>query len=116
MANRRGKFEEFNDGLLSVYRVNEEDLLVQKEALLRYGDEVTSVRRYYGARSVGGEITKTIHIPLIKSIESHDVIVIDGVQFDVESTQPDKSSLPPVLRVNLQKLDIHKQKEFASDE
>lgn len=115
MANRRGKFEEFNDGILSVYGTNDEDLLVKKHGAVRYGDEVTSAHRHYGAKSIGEEITKTVHIPLIRNIESHDTVVIGKTQYDVESAQPDKATLPPVLRLSLQKLRFHKEKEFAQD-
>lgn len=116
MANRKGKFEEFNDGLASVYFVDEEDRLIIKSKNIRYGEEVTGIQRYYGAKAVGEEISKTIHVPLIKGVVTHDVIMIDGMQFMIESIQIDKSTLPPILRIQLQKLEIHRQKEVVENE
>ncbi|MBU9728272.1 phage head closure protein [Diplocloster modestus] len=113
MPNRKGKFEEFNDGVMSVYRVNEEDNIIPKlDYEIRYGEEVVSIKRHYGAKAVGEEIVKSIHVQLMSEIDTHDIVIIDGRQYEIEQIQPDKSTLPPILRISLTKLETHREKKM----
>ena len=113
--NRKGKFEEFNDGSLKIYGSNEEDKLYPKQEAIRYGEEVTSLKRYYGAKSVGSEIDMTIHIPVLKDVSSHDVVIIKNLQYEIEQIQMIKDTKPPILRLSLRKLKINRQREMIAD-
>lgn len=114
--NRKGKFEEFNDGCLKIYGNNEEDKLYPKrQEAIRYGEEVTSLKRYYGAKSVGSEIDMTIHIPVLKDVSSHDVVIIENLQYEIEQVQLLRDTKPPLLRLSLRKLEINRQREIIED-
>ncbi len=108
------KFEEFNDGLVKVFKENEEDKLERRIAAdLRFGEENVSIQRHYAAKVSDEQVDKVIHIQLQKGIAAHDIVIIDEEQFDIEKIDQIKDALPPITKLSLVKLEKHRQKEFA---
>ncbi len=110
----KSKFEEFNDGLVGVFKENGEGKLERKFAAdLRFGEENVSIQRHYAAKVSDEQVDKVIHIQLQKNIAAHDVVVIDEEQFDIEKVDQIKDALPPITKLSLVKLEKHRQKEFV---
>lgn len=108
------KFEEFNDGLVKVFKENEEGKLERRIAAdLRFGEENVSIQRHYAAKVSDEQVDKVIHIQLQKEIAAHDIVIIDEEQFDIEKIDQIKDALPPITKLSLVKLEKHRQKEFA---
>ena len=108
------KFEEFNDGIVNVYSVNESDqlVLIQPEAT-RFGEEKVGVTRHYSAMAAGQRVDKTIHIQLTKAYKPNMTAVIDTDQYNIEKVEDEKEAFPPITRMTLTLIDMHRKKEFA---
>lgn len=107
------QFEEFNDGIVDVYSVNENNQLAEKIMNTRFGSENVGISRYYSAMAAGQKVDKTIHIPLQESISTHDIAVIRTEQYNVEKADHFKDTKPPITRLSLTALEMHRKKEFA---
>lgn len=107
------KFETFNDGTVDVYIVNDDDKLKSVLKNLRFGNENVGVTRHYAARSADIRIDRMIHVIRQQGIEPHQVVVIEGRQYDIEKVDEKRDTLPPVTRLSLICLEKHKEKEFA---
>lgn len=110
----KSKFEEFNDGLVKIFKENEEGKLERRiTADLRFGEENVSIQRHYAAKVSDEQVDKVIHIQLQKGIAPHDVAVIEEEQFDIEKVDQIKDTLPPITKLSLVRLEKHRSKEFA---
>lgn len=107
------KFEEFNDGIVDIYGVGEDDRLEKVKSGLRFGKENVSIARHYAARATDTNIDCVIHIQLQKDIQPHQIAVIEGRQYDIDKTDSIKDALPPVTKLSLVKFEKHREKEFA---
>lgn len=111
----KAKFETFNDGVVDIYKVNENEELQRKlEHGARFGEENTSIERHYGAKSVGTNIDKMIHIQLQRDITTHDVAVISGKQYDIEKVDHFKENTPPITKLSLTLLETAREREFEN--
>ena len=54
-----------------------------------------------------------IHILRQQDIEPHQVVVIEGKQYDIDKVDHIKDALPPITKLTLVKFEKHKEKEFA---
>lgn len=109
----KAKFEEFNDGIVDVYDVNDDGKLEKIIGNLRFGEENVSVTRHYAARAADSRADRVIHTPRQQAVSPQQVAVIGGEQFDIDKVDQIKRTLPPVTRMTLIRLEKHKEKEFA---
>lgn len=109
----KAKFEEFNDGILDVYNVNNEDTLEKAKSGLRFGNKNVGITRHYAARAADTRVDRVIHILQQQDIYPHQVAVIAGEQYDIDKTDHLKNTLPPVTKLSLIKFEKHREREFA---
>ncbi len=109
----KAKFEEFNDGIADVYDVNGEDKLEKAKSGLRFGNENVGITRHYAAQAADTRVDRVIHILRQQDIKPHQVVVIEGEQYDVDKTDDIKDALPPITKLTLIKFEKHREKEFA---
>ena len=109
----KAKFEEFNDGIISVYSVNNEDKLEKAKSGLRFGNENVGITRHYAARAADTRIDRVIHVLRQQDIKPHQVVVIEGEQYDIDKTDHIKDTLPPITKLSLIKLEKHRERDFA---
>lgn len=110
----KAKFEEFNDGTVEIYNVNDDDKL--EKAIpdgLRFGEENVGITRHYAARAADSRVDKVIHVLLNKSIQPHEVAVIDGEQYDIDKVDHIKDNMPPISKLTLIAYEKHRKKEFV---
>lgn len=106
------KFEEFNDGTVAIYTVNDDGKLEKVMDGLRFGEENVGITRHYAARAADSRVDKVIHI-LNKSVKPHEVAVINDEQYDIDKVDYIKDTLPPFTRLTLVAYENHRKKEFA---
>ncbi|MBD5504090.1 MAG: hypothetical protein HDR09_20075 [Lachnospiraceae bacterium] len=111
----KAKFEEFNDGIVDVYDVNDEDRLEKAKTGLRYGNETVGVTRHYAARAADTRVDRVIHILRQQDIKPHQVAVIEGEQYDIDKTDHMQDTLPPITRLTLIEFEKHRKKEFENE-
>ena len=112
----KSQFEQFNDGVIRVYRVNDDNMLESKlkeDETMRFGEENVSFSRHFAAEMSDKRIDKVIHVPMHNIFAAHDVIVIEGEQYDVEKVDWYKMNKPPIVKLSLIKYEKHREKEFA---
>lgn len=109
----KAKFEEFNDGIVDVYDVDDDDKLEKAKEGLRYGRENVGIARHYAARAADTRVDCVIHILCQQDIKPHQVAVIEGEQYDIEKTDHLKDTLPQITKLSLIKLEKHKERDFA---
>lgn len=109
----KAKFEEFNDGIADVCSVNGEDRLEKVKEGLRFGNENVGITRHYAARAADTRADRVIHILWQQDIEPHQVVVIEGKQYDIDKVDHIKDTLPPITKLTLVKFEKHREKEFA---
>ncbi len=107
------KFEEFNDGIADVYDVNGEDKLEKVKYGLRFGNENVGITRHYAAQAADTRVDRVIHILRQQDIKPHQVVVIEGEQYDVDKTDDIKDALPPITKLTLIKFEKHRERDFA---
>lgn len=113
----KAKFETFNDGVVDIYKVNENEELEKKlENGVRFGEENASIERHYGAKSIGTNIDKMLHIQMDRDITTHDVAVISGQQYNIEKADHYRDNTPPITKLSLTLLETAKEREYADDE
>lgn len=110
----KAKFETFNDGIVDVYDVNDDDRLEKAKEGLRFGNETVGVTRHYAARVADTRVDRVIHI-LRQDIKPHQVAVIEGEQYDIDKTDQVQNALPPITRLTLIELEKHRKKEFENE-
>lgn len=109
----KGKFEEFNDGIVDLYAVNDDGKLEKVTGNLRFGRENVSVTRHYAARAADTRADSVIHVPWQQAVKPQMVAVIAAEQFDIDKVDHIKTTLPPITRMTLIRFEKHKEKEFA---
>ncbi len=109
----KAKFEEFNDGIVDIYNVNDSDSLEKAKGNLRFGNENVGVTRHYAARAADTRVDRVIHILRQQDIKPHQVAVIEGEQYDIDKADHIKNTLPPITRLTLIEYKKHRKKEFA---
>ncbi len=109
----KAKFEEFNDGIADVYDVNGEDKLEKAKSGLRFGNENVGITRHYAAQAADTRVDRVIHILRQQDIKPHQVVVIEGEQYDVDKTDDIKDTLPPITKLTLLKFEKHRERDFA---
>lgn len=107
------KFEEFNDGIVDVYNVNSEDRLEKAKSGLRFGNENVGITRHYAARAADTRVDRVIHTPQQQDMKPHQVVVIEGEQYDIDKIDNIKDTLPPITKLSLIKFEKHKERDFV---
>ena len=107
------RFEEFNDGIVDVYHVNDEDQLEKMVSGLRFGNENVGIARHYAARAADTRVDRIIHILKNQNIKPHQVAVIEDEQFDIDKVEHYKDTQPSITKLSLIKFEKHRKMEFA---
>lgn len=108
------QFETFNDGVISVYSLNDDNKLAIILENIRFGEENVGISRHYAALAAGQQVDKTIHIPMQRTFSVHNIVVINNdEQFDIEKIDHLKDNKPPITKLSLKLLEMHRKKELA---
>lgn len=103
----------FNDGIASIYIVGNtaspgnmpKDGLTFK-LKMNYSEEKLGITRVYLSRQDQSEITKLIRVQRVDSINEHDVVIINGKQYDINLIQDVPEITPKCLDLSLERLEV----------
>ncbi|MCM1089091.1 MAG: hypothetical protein NC419_13125 [Muribaculaceae bacterium] len=109
----RARFEKFNDGIADVYEVDDEDRLEKVKSGLRFGNENVGIARHYAAQAADTRVDRVIHVLRQRDIKPHQVVVIEGEQYDIDKADHLEDALPPITKLSLIRLEKHREREFA---
>lgn len=104
----------FNDGLVTVYRVENRaapgdkpvEKLVKKVSL-RYTRRTVGIRRHYAALNAGARVDLLLRVPYRPEVSTQDVAVpsLDGKQYRITLVQVPEDVTPPVMDLTLERLE-----------
>ena len=104
----------FNDGLVTVYRVENQaapgakpvERLVRK-VVLRYRRRTVGIQRHYAALNAGAKVDLLLRVPFHRSVSAQDVAVptADGRQYRITLVQAPEDVTPPVMDLTLERLE-----------
>lgn len=108
IPNRKHEFQAFKDGICDIYSEDEEGKKTYKYTGLNFDKRVLGFNRHYAAKAVQVQIDMVIRIPLISSINNHDLLTIKGIgKFSIELVQDKYECNPPSLDLTLRQLEVH---------
>lgn len=104
----------FNDGVLTIYRVENgaspgkkpvETLAVR--GVLRYQRRTIGIQRHYAALTAGAKVDHLLRVPYRPEVSAQDVAVPvpDGRQYRITFVQVPESVTPPVMDLTLERLE-----------
>ena len=106
------KFLTFNNGIVSFYRLvnvaqagNKPVYQRQLIANLRFEYETLGMNRFYTALQADVKLDELIITPLIRSVSTQDIAVINDISYRIEQAQHVTDTKPPASRFSLSKLE-----------
>ena len=97
---KREIFETFEDGVLLICGTKGRQL-VENRFCLRFGERTVGERRYWDAKAVDSRVERLVSVPMVKGIDTLDIVLIGGVQYKILQVQKIFSS-PPCLYLSLE--------------
>jgi len=97
------EMQTFNDGILSVYSYDENEMAVLKIPALRFENRIIGVTRIYAAAQAKEDFTDLVRIPRIEGISGYDIIVINNYEYEIKQIQFISDSNPPCIDLTLKK-------------
>lgn len=123
---RKGRFETFGDGLLSICEADERCLIGTKVSRIRFGSRIVGVKRYWEAKAAGNEIVRMVSVPLellsAVPIYAGDVAVLEtraetegnSGQYRILQIQTKYDTSPPSVYLSLENL-LHPFKDRRNE-
>ncbi|WNX85251.1 hypothetical protein RWV98_02955 [Agathobaculum sp. NTUH-O15-33] len=99
----QNKKQTFNDGIVKVYAVDDQDRLTLKETL-RFHRRTVGIKRYYTAMQVSQKVDAVLRCPFRDSVAALDMALIGDVQYRIDFVQYPEDAAPPVMDLTLQKI------------
>lgn len=106
------EFETFNDGVASIYKlsdVSEKGLqarlrpILYKTATFQY--KTIGVKRNYEAMQASVRLDEMIKIMLDRNISPQDIVVVEGVQYEIKQVQHKTETKPATTLLSLQRVE-----------
>ena len=108
MISNKAQFLSFNDGVADIYDVENksESGNSPKESLsfkvkLRFYENTVGMTRFYEAKQAKVDIKRVITVPLIKTVTTQDVVVINGQEYKIAQKQERSDTRPPSMLLTL---------------
>lgn len=109
---KQTKFETFNDGVAYIYKLTDVsepgDRPLFRPAYYRtmpFQYKTIGIKRNYEAMQASVRIDELIKIQQDRKISPQDIVVIDGVQYDIKQVQHKTETAPPTSLLSLQRLE-----------
>lgn len=108
MALKTGRFLTFNDGtaeICAIHNVAEEgdrpkNKLIVKERL-RFENRTVGLQRFFDAAQEKITISRVVSMPLIASVSTQDVVIINGNQYEIKMKQEKFDTRPASMLLTL---------------
>lgn len=107
----KDKFLTFNSGVVSFYRLvnvaqagNKPLYERQLIARMRFDYETLGMNRFYTALQADIKLDELIITPLIRSVSTQDIAVINNIDYRIEQVQHVSDTKPPASRFSLSKI------------
>ncbi len=109
---KKTRFETFNDGVCHIYKLADVSIPGYKPQLrpkwyrsVPFGYKTIGVRRNYEAMQAQVRLDEMIIITQNREISPQDIVVINGVQYDIKQVQHKQDTAPRTTLLSLQRLE-----------
>ena len=102
MMNRK-KIQLFNDGILSICTIDDEENLQIVCRNIRFENRTVGAERFFKAREFQHSISNVVRIPQIDDIEDNYIVVINDKQYNILQLQSINDTFPPCWQLSLEK-------------
>lgn len=106
------QFETFNDGVASIYKITDVSLPGLQPQLkphfyraVSFQYKTIGVKRNYEAMQASVRLDEMIKVMLDRNLSPQDVIVIEGVQYEIKQVQHKTETKPATTLISLQRLE-----------
>ncbi len=82
-----GPYQTYPDGWGSVYTVKDRKITGVRQGTVHFADSVVGERRFWDAQVLGVRIDRAILVPAATNVETDDLFMIDGRQYEVKQKQ-----------------------------
>ena len=106
MAQKQVQFENFNDGLVDFWHLDENRMPVKFLGGIRFQNRVVGYKRNYTAEQAGHNIEMLIRIPRQDSVARNSFAVIQGQQYQIAQAQTIMDTIPQCTDVTLKQPDL----------
>lgn len=100
MLKKRNQ-ELFNDGVLEVYSTDRRTVTGLKRSDIRYGLRTVGVNRFYQSKLADSQVDQLISVPINAFIGGDDLIIIDGIQYEIGQIQKKYDTSPASMYISL---------------
>lgn len=108
---QKNNFLSFNSGIVNIYSVeniaekgDKPDLQLKHKWKLRFEYQKIGVQRFYIAQQNDVKLSQLVRIPQRLDINTHDVAIINSIQFDIVQVQHSYDSKPLTTLLSLEEL------------
>ena len=106
--------QQFNDGIVNIYSVGNvaepgnkpKDGLTIKVSNLRYEERTVGMSRFWTAKQEQAQISQLVRVQRIDSVTTHDVVILNGQQYDIKQFQYIQDIEPPCMDLSLERLEV----------
>lgn len=106
------KFETFNDGLCTIYKLTDVSIpglrpdlrpLFYKAVTFEY--KTIGIKRHYESMQASVRLDEMIKIMIDRNISPQDIVVIDGIQYEIKQVQHKPDTKPETSLLSLQRVE-----------
>lgn len=108
------KTQTFNDGILSIYSVGEDDELMPIISGIRFGRRTVGSKRFFEAYEYQHRVDEVVRIPYTGAILANDVAVIGEAQYNILQVQKIFDTMPKCLQLTLEELREGREHDYHS--
>ena len=94
MPRVKSDYITFTDGWATSWVVRDRKLQRERQQVIHFHEATVGERRFWDAQVSGVEIVRAVNVPELTQVERGDVLIIDGVQYEV--AQKDRKDTKPV--------------------
>ena len=109
---KRTRFQVFNDGVAHIYKLTDVSIPGYKPQLkpkwyrsVPFGYKTIGVKRNYEAMQAQVKLDEMIEVVQNREISPQDIVVIEGVQYDIKQVQHKNDTAPRTSLISLQRLE-----------
>ena len=96
------KIQTFNDGILSLYTINDDDSLSPVQSGIRFEYRTVGSKRFFEAYEFQRRADKVVRIPPTAEPLSNDIVIIEDKQFNILQVQKIKDTMPECWQLTLE--------------
>ncbi|MBR1724779.1 MAG: hypothetical protein IJ723_07170 [Ruminococcus sp.] len=96
------KIQTFNDGILSLNTIAEDDTISLVQGGIRFDNRTVGSKRFFEAYEFQRRADKVVRIPLIAEPLSNDIVIIEDKQFNILQVQKIKDTMPECWQLTLE--------------